>query len=288
MKEESFGAMIRRLRRQNDMTQAALAQKVGITDKAVSKWERDLSFPDITLFPKVADILGVSVEDLLKGCAGSERTPRLTQIFQMSHDIRTPLNIILGYARLAENHRDDPERLTHCLENIRVSGEYLLGVIDRLMAVARPDGGIAAAPVQPLNSSGAPLPEDMDFSGRRVLLAEDIELNREIAVELLQQAGAAVDCAEDGAVCVEKLRQAEPGYYDLILMDIQMPNMDGLEATRRIRALDDPVKARIPIIAMTASVFDEDRKAAFAAGMDDFTEKPIVVPALYDAMRRHL
>ena len=116
---------------------------------------------------------------------------------------------------------------------------------------------------------------DCDFSGRRILVAEDIAINREIIGELLNRTGAEVEFAEDGQRCVEKVETHPAGYFDLILMDILMPNMDGLEATRQIRRMTDPEKASIPIIAVSANTCERDRNAAFMAGMNDFTEKPI-------------
>lgn len=130
--------------------------------------------------------------------------------------------------------------------------------------------------------------EDTDFDickDKRVLMAEDNELNAEIATEFLQQAGIVVEHAEDGAVCVQKLCDAPDHYYDLILMDIQMPNVDGYEATRRIRALDDPIRSQIPIIAVTANAFEEDRQKAVEAGMNAHIAKPISVHELKHAMR---
>ena len=129
LKQMTLGTRIRILRRQNGLTQARLAGQLGVTDKAVSKWERDLSYPDLALFPKLADILGVAVDDLLRDCVDEELpSSRLLQIFGMSHDIRTPLHIILGCVNLAEMHRNDPEQLLRYLKSIRVSGEYLLGI----------------------------------------------------------------------------------------------------------------------------------------------------------------
>ena len=133
-------------------------------------------------------------------------------------------------------------------------------------------------------------PTAADLKGKKLLLVEDNELNREIALEILKEAGFVVDTAEDGAVAVRKIKQAAPGQYDLILMDIQMPNLDGYEATRQIRALPDAEKANIPIFAMTANAFEEDRQNALAAGMNGHIAKPLDVPhllrVLADALKK--
>ena len=127
-----------------------------------------------------------------------------------------------------------------------------------------------------------------DFRGRCILLVEDNELNREIAVELLKQYGFRIDTAENGAEAVEKVRHAAPGDYDLVLMDVQMPVMNGYEATKQIRALDDPALAGITILAMTANAFDEDRKQALECGMDGFLSKPIVLEELIGTLQNNL
>ena len=127
--------------------------------------------------------------------------------------------------------------------------------------------------------------KNADFRGRHILLVEDNELNREIAVAILHEYGFLVDTAENGAVAVEKIRTSDPGRYDLVLMDVQMPVMDGCTATRRIRALKDPARAAVPIVAMTANVFEEERKRAFDCGMNGFLSKPIVIEELIDALR---
>ena len=133
------------------------------------------------------------------------------------------------------------------------------------------------------------LPEkNADFKGKHILLVEDNELNREIAQEILQEYGFLVDSAENGAVAVEKVSTAAPGSYDLVLMDVQMPIMDGYTATRKIRALDDPARAKLPILAMTANAFDEDRRNALESGMNGFLSKPIVIDDLVQELRKIL
>ena len=129
---------------------------------------------------------------------------------------------------------------------------------------------------------------DSDFRGRQILLVEDNELNREIAVALLSEYGFQVDTAEDGAEAVEKVKNSRPGDYDLVLMDVQMPVMNGYEATEQIRSLDDRALAGITILAMTANAFDEDRKKALACGMDGFLSKPIVIEELISTLQNSL
>ena len=133
------------------------------------------------------------------------------------------------------------------------------------------------------------LPEaGSDFRGRCILLVEDNELNSEIAVEILNEYGFLVDTAKNGAEAVEKVKNSEPGNYDLVLMDVQMPVMNGYEATKEIRALDNPALAGITILAMTANAFDEDRKKALECGMDGFLSKPIVIEELISTLHDNL
>ena len=129
---------------------------------------------------------------------------------------------------------------------------------------------------------------DSDFRGRCILLVEDNELNSEIAVEILNEYGFLVDTAENGVEAVQKVRNSTPGNYDLVLMDVQMPVMNGYEATKQIRALDDPALAGITILAMTANAFDEDRKKALKCGMDGFLSKPIVIEELISILQKNL
>ena len=124
--------------------------------------------------------------------------------------------------------------------------------------------------------------------GTRILLTEDNDLNAEIATELLQEEGCTVDRAKDGVECVDMLEKAANGMYQLILMDIQMPVMNGYDAAKKIRRMEDPQKANIPIIAMTANAFSEDKQAALDAGMNDHIAKPINMNVLVPTLRKYL
>jgi CheY-like chemotaxis protein len=125
------------------------------------------------------------------------------------------------------------------------------------------------------------------FAGRRVLLADDMEINREIVLALLEPTRLEIDCAENGAEALRMFGEKADS-YDLIFMDMQMPGMDGLESTRRIRSLDNPKAKTIPIIAMTANVFKEDIEKCVAAGMDDHVGKPLDLPTVLEKLRKYL
>lgn len=133
------------------------------------------------------------------------------------------------------------------------------------------------------------LPEVADnIKGKKLLLVEDNELNREIAIAILTESGFSVDYACDGTEAVEKMKNAVKGDYDLILMDVQMPVMNGYEATKAIRAMSDPDIANIPIIAMTANAFDEDKRSAIASGMNDHVAKPLDMEKLFSVLQKYL
>jgi CheY-like chemotaxis protein len=125
------------------------------------------------------------------------------------------------------------------------------------------------------------------FTGRRILLAEDVDINREIVQTLLEPTGAFIDIAENGAEAL-RLFSENPESYDLILMDVQMPEMDGYEATRRIRALENPHGSTVPIIAMTANVFREDIEKCLAVGMNAHIGKPIDFAKLVNVMQNYM
>jgi len=130
--------------------------------------------------------------------------------------------------------------------------------------------------------------ESLDFTGKRVLLVEDNELNREIALELLDMTHAMVETAENGLEAVKAFEGHEPGYYSLILMDIQMPVMDGNAATRLIRASRAADATTVPVVAMSANAFAEDKQAAKSAGMNDYLPKPVDMAALAAVLNRYL
>ena len=140
--------------------------------------------------------------------------------------------------------------------------------------------------LQAMTSKPCPtqLKNSAQLKGKRILLVEDNELNREIANLTLTKAGMLVEEAENGMIAVDKLINAQPDYYDLVLMDIQMPVMDGYKATQEIRSLPQQELANIPIVAMTANSFDDDKRKAFEVGMNAHVAKPIDVPKLLEVL----
>lgn len=146
---------------------------------------------------------------------------------------------------------------------------------------------LAKAPGELPKTENVEYPAEL-FAGKRILLAEDNILNREIAVAILEKTGFKVDIAENGAIAVEKVKNSTKGYYAAILMDIQMPVMDGYAATRAIRALEDPVLANIPVLAVSANAFDEDMAASRAAGMNGHLAKPIIASELLGTLGKVL
>lgn len=389
--------------------------------------------------------LQVAVEN-----AESANRAKSTFLFNMSHDIRTPMNAIIGYADLASRHSDDPAKLKNYMENIQVCGQNLLMLLNNVLDLARiendktemeysvsdvekdfrncvamfrnqadskgqtlmvtahllhpyvyvdiphltevctnlvsnavkytgaggtircdvtqkpgekegwcdtvitvADNGIGmsqefqkhifepfererTSTVSKVEGSGIGMgivkklvglmggtvaveskigvgstftvtipcriasedetqakretnPSDQKcLRGTRILLTEDNDLNAEIATELLQEEGCTVDRAKDGVECVDMLEKAANGTYQLILMDIQMPVMNGYDAAKKIRRMEDPQKANIPIIAMTANAFSEDRQVALDAGMNDHIAKPINMNVLVPTLRKYL
>lgn len=279
MNPARLGAFIRSIRVSKGMTQQSLAEALHVTDKAVSKWERGLSLPDIGLFSNLANVLNVSASDLLLESSDEKTPSNLVQIYEDVADIRAPLHIILGCAELLRKYRKNDELFERYLESIRISGEYLLAVAEKSEHPGQLDH-LLSQHVKPFRTPVTAY----DFTGKRILVVEDMEVNREIAAEILRGTGASVDFAEDGQVCLDIVSSSPPEYYDLILMDIVMPRMNGLEATRKLRQMG----YSLPIVAMTANVSDQDRNIALEAGMNAFAEKPIFIEKLFAVMNKYI
>ena len=164
----------------------------------------------------------------------------------------------------------------------------LAGEDDAARLKAEKEAAAALHPAVIDNDAAPAAHQPDDLTGIRVLIVEDNELNLEITCAILEQTGATLDTAEDGSIALEKVQTSPPGYYDIILMDIQMPVMDGYQATESIRRLPDPQKANVPIVAMTANAFEEDRKHAFAAGMNAHIAKPVDIKIFFSTLKEIL
>jgi len=206
---------------------------------------------------------------------------RTDALLKLTRDIRTPMNTIIGFTNLLEKNMSDPERSANYLSKIRMAGDTLISIFDSVQEKANIESGMTLVNG---NSLGASLKPE----GKRILLAEDNDLNAEIAMAILSDAGFDVDRAADGMLCVDMLESAAPDYYDLVLMDVQMPNMNGYDATRKIRKMEDLRKSSIPVIAMTASALAEDKQDALEAGMDGHLSKPIDMPRLMETLAHYL
>ena len=188
---------------------------------------------------------------------------------------RVPLTVLTAYDQIdIESYENATDDYTLCIKPVFMSD------LKNALLSALGKGG--SAEEKPLPFAG----RENDFKGKKLLLVEDNELNQEIAAEILKAHGFCVDTAANGADALEKVSLSVPGEYDAVLMDIQMPVMNGYEATQCIRNLDDPALASIPIIAMTANAFDEDRKATEACGMNGFISKPIHTEDVIRALQR--
>ena len=265
------------------ITKAALAKKMGVLP---SSFYRKLARESMTLeeLLKCLDLLGVTIEFNLKYPNGHERSAqanyemllermdllekeleaaRKAAEFQKKtlKDLRTELNSAVGYVELGMRHGSKAEeymkRIQLVLSNMESTVAYTLGetVNDE--------------------SAGEDLESIETLDGKRVLLVDDNDLNREIMKEVLVDYGIFVEEAKNGRDAVAAVKANEPGYYHFILMDIEMPVMDGFEATMEIRKLPNRIRANIPIIALTANPVPENRERAILVGMDEFLAKPI-------------
>ena len=204
-------------------------------------------------------------------------------LLSLGREVRTGLYTISGSSDIALKHIDDPARIKECLEKIKRAESQIIEILD--------DGYQTYS-----RETRRPEPAETEqkrvdpeiVKGRRILLVDDNEMNREITEDMLEDNGFVVETAEDGAAAVDAVSKAAPGYFDCVLMDIQMPKVDGLEAARKIRALPNRVRANVPIIAMTANAFEEDRRKSFDAGMDAHLSKPIDAMKLIQVIVRYL
>lgn len=227
--------------------------------------------------------------------ANTANIAKTTFLNNMSHDIRAPMNAIMGFTGIALKHQSTPE-IRSCLEKIRQSLEYLLALINDVLDISRIESGSVQyipAPVNIIVVTDSVLDiANGFFVGRnlqlRVQRAEDNDLNAEIAQLLLEEQGMQVTRAADGRESVARFAECPAGTFDLILMDIMMPHMNGYEATKAIRALSRPDAAAVPNIAMTADAFAEEQMRTLEAGMNEHLSKPIDPPLLYSVLEKYI
>jgi len=203
----------------------------------------------------------------------------------MSHDIRTPMNAIIGFhspcsstygsAGSGKGLSDKNRNIEPASFDVTLNFKTLEEPIS--MSELRE---VLTKPMDIKEETLQKTERENRYSGKKVLLVEDNELNREIATALLEEIGISVDCVEDGTDAVERMNEVDDDRYDLIFMDIQMPKMDGYMTTREIRTLKNNKKANIPIVAMTANAFEEDKEKSFKAGMNAHITKPIDIKIL--------
>ena len=278
------------------ITKADLAKRMGMLPSSLY---RKLARESMTLeeLQKCLDVLGVTVEFNLRYPDGNTRSSqanyemllervdmleaeleaarKATEFHKKSlRDLRTELNSAVGYAELGARPGSSAEdylaKMQTVLTDMKLTIAYALGenVYD-----------------EPVASE----PENMEMlEGRRVLLVEDNDLNREIMKEILVGHGLVVEEAENGSEAIAAVKENEPGYYHFIVMDIEMPVMDGYESTERIRKLPNRIRANVPIIALTANICPEDRERVAQVGMDDFLAKPVSSTRLLSSLMKFL
>lgn len=225
-------------------------------------------------------------KDLEEALVRANSSSRAKSIFlaNMSHNLRTPMNAIMGFSTLASANIEDTGKVKYYLEKIDSSSNSLMSVINEILEMSdreseKPENADETESTKEEKQNGG-----FDFSGKKALIVEDNRLNREILQELLSEIGIESETAENGQIALEIIESSPADRYDVILMDIQMPVMDGYEATRTIRALPDKEKSGIPILAVSAYAFEEDKRKAMEAGMNRHVAKPVNFEVLKNAL----
>jgi CheY-like chemotaxis protein len=219
----------------------------------------------------------------LKYTRSRESQRKLAFYSEMSHEMRTPMNGILGMAEISKAE-SDVDALHRNVAEIESSGRHLLHLINQTLDY---QGSGTPSPAGTAEEKTPPAPLQSSFpalAGKRLLLCEDNPLNAKITTRMLQHVGCSVETAADGQAGLDRFSASADGYFDAILMDIRMPVMDGLEATRRIRALARTDAATVPIIALTANSYEEDRRSTHEAGMNAHLTKPVEPELLYQTL----
>ena len=235
-------------------------------------------------------LLGLKMQsDVARSEAESANKAKTKFLREVSRNVCIPFDAIIGYTAIARRNVGDRQKVTECLDKMQVAENNLLDHINRILEMDNPEAFVSPS-VRAFNSAKQETEDNKSvLKGKRILVVEDNEMNREIARDILEDHGATVEEAQDGDIAVERMvglcMRGQYTYYDAILMDIQMPNMNGYEATRAIRGIPMPESIHIPIIAMTASAFEQDRLDALRAGMDEHLTKPIDPKKLINALR---
>ena len=292
---------VKSLSRELHISLTELSKRSGQSPQNLSKKlnKETLSYEE---FERLLEVMGVKLEtnlvlpgeDGARLLGGDERLKDQMKILEklleverlknkyfqeISYDFRTNLDTISGGINVALNHSGEKERVEECIKKLMPAISSLTRLIED-SPFNRENHLVAENDTIWENSIGA-----SDFAAKRVLLVDDNDLNREIVKEILEDSGLETEEASNGKTALEMVKASKGGYFDFVLMDIQMPVMNGFDATKAIRGLEDDEKASTPIIAMTASVSEDDRNKAQEAGMNGFAEKPLNLQKLFSIMK---
>lgn len=199
-------------------------------------------------------------------------------LLSIIRDIRTPLATVIGYNDIALRHLRDKAKLLHCLEKVKAACEQMEGLANN--AINLRGNGEALRVEDDDNGTMASL------VGKRILVVEDNDINRDMTADILSENGIICETACDGKEALTLVSTKDPGYYDAVLMDIHMPVMDGYEATRKIRALPNRIRSNVPVIALSGNALPEDIDASKKAGMDAHLVKPVKSHELFSAISK--